>query len=176
METNCNTLHKSKRFQNGDKFERNKVLFCLGQSLVLCSYLWGKHMGCFYVKFWAALWNLIWQAAKSTQPQHYSGMFRKIVGWWQFVIKESLVVFYQWLYANNVYLFAPPVFYVKIPEEDYFLWLIEVASLCWRLILRILKPDLIIFGRTLLIPYKNLSIWISLWKYFQLWRHNLRKL
>ena len=52
------------------------------------------------------------------------------------------------MYANHVF-YAPLVLnYVEIPDEDYFLWLIEVALLCWQLILRILKPDLIIFGRT----------------------------
>ena len=114
METNCNTtLHKSMRFQSGDRFLLRYLIFLAGKISGVVSL--GENMGWSSCKVLGSFVNL---SMKGKVHELRNMIMKKVLKHRLILPMPIWVAFYQWfIFSSSVELLCRN--YAEIPEEDY---------------------------------------------------------
>lgn len=114
METNCNTtLHKSMRFQSGDRFLLRYLIFLAGKISGVVSL--GENMGWSSCKVLGSFVNF---SMKGKVHELRNMIMKKVLKHRLILPMPIWVAFYQWfIFSSSVELLCRN--YAEIPEEDY---------------------------------------------------------
>ena len=114
METNCNTtLHKSMRFQSGNRFLLRYLIFLAGKISGVVSL--GENMGWSSCKVLGSFVNF---SMKGKVHELRNMIMKKVLKHRLILPMPIWVAFYQWfIFSSSVELLCRN--YAEIPEEDY---------------------------------------------------------
>ena len=114
METNCNTtLHKSMRFQSGDRVLLRYLIFLAGKISGVVSL--GENMGWSSCKVLGSFVNF---SMKGKVHELRNMIMKKVLKHRLILPMPIWVAFYQWfIFSSSVELLCRN--YAEIPEEDY---------------------------------------------------------